>query len=111
MNRFTCIDAAALDTATAYRLMCGVVVPRPELAPCDTGKACEVGACIAAACKAIDVKNAADCDDGNPCTNDVCDDAKGGCVHPPTPFAVCTGTVYLRRLVSTPSFLASGWLA
>ena len=29
MNRFTCIDAAALDTATAYRLMCGVVVPRP----------------------------------------------------------------------------------
>jgi hypothetical protein len=67
-----------------------VVVPKPALTPCDTGKPCEVGACIAAACKPIDVKNAADCDDGNPCTQDGCSDDKGGCVHTPTPFAICS---------------------
>ena len=28
-HRYTTIDAATLDTATAYRLICGIVVPRP----------------------------------------------------------------------------------
>jgi len=29
MARFASVDATALDTATAYRLVCGIVVPRP----------------------------------------------------------------------------------
>lgn len=29
MSSYTEVDAAALDTATAYRLICGIVVPRP----------------------------------------------------------------------------------
>lgn len=29
MHRYTSVDATTLDTATAYRLVCGVVVPRP----------------------------------------------------------------------------------
>ncbi|QHE88047.1 flavin reductase family protein [Hydrogenophaga sp. BPS33] len=29
MHQFSCIDGAALDTATAYRLLVGCVVPRP----------------------------------------------------------------------------------
>jgi len=29
MHRFTSVDATGLDTATAYRLICGAVVPRP----------------------------------------------------------------------------------
>ena len=29
MTRYATVDAASLDTATAYRLICGVVVPRP----------------------------------------------------------------------------------
>lgn len=29
MSRFASVDASGLDTATAYRLVCGIVVPRP----------------------------------------------------------------------------------
>ena len=44
---------------------------------CDTGSACnELGVCDAGECSAPFIS----CDDGNPCTEDQCDDVEG-CQH------------------------------
>ncbi len=67
-----------------------VVVPRADFTTCSTGLACDVGACLAGACIAVDHLDAGDCDDGNPCTQDQCQDNKGGCTHVGSPFALCS---------------------
>ncbi|MEY3014321.1 MAG: hypothetical protein RIT45_3056 [Pseudomonadota bacterium] len=48
-------------------------------APCDDGEACTVGdACADGKCVAGGPK---DCNDGNPCTKDVCHKASGDCIN------------------------------
>ena len=41
--------------------------------PCATSGTCSEGACV--------VLESKDCNDGNPCTDDLCDKNQGGCVH------------------------------
>jgi hypothetical protein len=50
-------------------------------APVDDGAACDGGAgsCSSGECIPIDLCEEADCDDGNECTDDLCDPADGSC--------------------------------
>ncbi len=50
-------------------------------APCDAGPCAAEGVCVAGSC-APAVPTV--CDDGDPCTKDLCDADLGGCVHEPT---------------------------
>ena len=53
----------------------------PDGALCSDSKACSgQGTCSAGKCTGIAAKS---CDDGNVCSDDSCDAAKGGCVHLP----------------------------
>ncbi|MCB9875964.1 MAG: hypothetical protein H6835_00035, partial [Planctomycetes bacterium] len=57
----------------------------PDGQPCTDGTACEVGGlCAGGDCKGTTVL----CDDGNPCTTDACNDAKG-CISLPAPATAC----------------------
>ena len=54
--------------------------PAPDGTPCEDGSRCSLNdACVAGTCVA---GAPADCDDGNPCTEDSCDPS-GGCQHRP----------------------------
>jgi hypothetical protein len=89
-------DCAPLATAACAQAVCEpighrcLVIPRADFSTCSTGKACDVGACLAGTCIAVERKDAADCDDANPCTQDQCEDGKGGCTHTSAPYAACS---------------------
>jgi len=83
----TCDDGDACTVDTCGELD-GCTHDAPPRLTCEDGDACTSGdACAAGVCVA---GGATDCDDGNPCTIDVCDDA-AGCVHLPTLSPCCTG--------------------
>lgn len=86
-NAGTCVGGAALncDDANACSLdSCDAksgCLHSNTSAPCDDGDACSTAsACINLACTALGGVN---CDDGNPCTQDLCASQTGTCSHPP----------------------------
>ncbi len=55
----------------------------PDQSPCDDAIACTTGeSCLLGTC----LGTPADCDDGNPCTDDSCVEEQGGCVNIPNAF-------------------------
>jgi hypothetical protein len=80
------------DTCDLDAGRCVYTVPDVSCDPCRGGDPFECGprchhACVGGRCQEV----TADCDDGNPCTDDTCD-AATGCVHTPlagTETAVC----------------------
>ena len=59
----------------------GACVHVPNTAPCSDGNACTLGdVCAKAKCKGGKLKN---CNDGNPCTGDVCSKINGACNNAP----------------------------
>ncbi len=69
-------NACSLDSCAAK---VGCVHTNTD-APCDDGDACSsVSACVNLACTSLGGVN---CDDGNPCTQDLCDSQTAQCSHP-----------------------------
>ena len=64
---------------TCHNQVCTAGQPAPDGTSCSDGKACN-GAerCVAGICSS---PGPLDCDDGNPCTNDNCNNTAGGCTH------------------------------
>ncbi|MBM4394508.1 MAG: hypothetical protein FJ087_02320 [Deltaproteobacteria bacterium] len=97
-------EAAAVPPCKALRCDARaghcVMADLPDGAACKPLTACETnGRCVAGACAGVQVS----CDDGNPCTDDTCDD-HDGCGHtanaaacddgnPCTPESACANTV------------------
>ena len=93
-NAGTCVGGAALncDDGNACSLdtcdaKAGCVHSNTD-APCEDGDACSlVSVCINLACTSLGGVN---CDDGNPCTQDLCASQTAVCSHPPASAgAVC----------------------
>jgi len=64
----------------------GSCVNTANSSPCDDGKLCTtIDACVAGVCVGQTPIN---CDDGNPCTQDSCDDISG-CLNPALPVPTC----------------------
>ncbi len=75
-------DCAGLAAGTCQTATCGpdgscVVSYAPDGTPCDAADPCDVATCVSGAC----VAQPRPCDDGNPCTDDGCDETTGTCVH------------------------------
>lgn len=68
-------DWAYDDTGVAFCVRTPTTATECDIVfPCTTGDYCENGVCIPG-------PDEADCDDGDPCTDDVCDNFEKKCVH------------------------------
>lgn len=75
------IDTCSQDPAGCQNQNLACTFADPDGVCCGSDTACAEGVCTAGEC----VLTPIDCDDGDPCTLDSCDDA-GGCIHEP---AIC----------------------